>query len=113
MRIIIVENDPIFSSVLTEHLRDHGHEVYLFESISDFESVLKMMVPEVVITDLLLAGISGKELVDFYKQFECPLYVMSSVDKEDLIYFSQEVGAKGYFHKPFHSEQLMEELNRL
>lgn len=112
MRIVIVENDPVFSSVLTEHLRDCGHEVYLFESICAIESVLKALSPHVIVTDLLLTGVTAKELIDFYRQFECPLYVMSSVDKEDLHYFAREVNAQGYFHKPFHSELLIDELKR-
>ena len=113
MRIIIIENDPVFSSVLTEHLRDSGHEVYLFESICAFESVLRMLDPEVIVTDLLLSGVTAKELVDFYRQFECPIYVMSSIDQDDLTYFAEEVKAKGYFHKPFHSDLLINELLEL
>jgi DNA-binding response OmpR family regulator len=113
MKIFIIENDPVFSSLLMEHLRYANHEVYLFDSIHPFGSSHHKMEPEVILTDLMLFGVSSGELIDFYRQFSCPVYVMSSIDEDDLRYFASRIGAKSYFHKPFYSEKFIEELNEM
>jgi DNA-binding response OmpR family regulator len=112
MKIIIVENDTVFSCLLVDHLREANHEVYLFDSIHLFGSSLGIMELDIIITDLSL-GVSAGELIDFYRQFNCPIYVMSSIEEEDLHFFSSRIGAKGYFHKPFHTDKLISELNQL
>jgi DNA-binding response OmpR family regulator len=113
MKIAVVENDTVFSSILMDLLRQEGHEVYLFDSIAEFGAVLEKMEPDVIITDLMLPGVSSGELIDFYNQFVCPVYVMSSIEEEDLNYFAERINAKGYFHKPFHSFVLLQELHEI
>ena len=113
MKIVLIEDDAVLSGILLDRLRCEGYQVLHIETIHTFEPFLQMYEPDLIITDLLLSGVTAKELIDYFGQFVCPILLISSVDKEDLHYFASMVGAKRTFQKPFDPARLIEEVNNL
>ncbi len=63
MRILVVDDDRFFRELLTSVLERHGHHV---EAVTDATSALAHFQPgryEVVISDLVMAGIDGMKLM--------------------------------------------------
>jgi DNA-binding response OmpR family regulator len=110
MKIALVEDNPVISGIIKEHLIEKRHRVLHISTIHSFEVLLNVFEPDLIITDILIYGISSRELIDYYKQFNCPIFVMSSIDKDELNYFSEMIDAKAKFHKPFDPIELVQEL---
>lgn len=113
MKIVLVEDDPVLSGILLDRLKCDGYQVLHVETIHTFEPFLHMYEPDLIITDLLLSGVSARELIDYFNQFTCPVFIISTVDQEDLRYFATMVSAKKYFHKPFDPARLMYEVDSI
>jgi DNA-binding response OmpR family regulator len=111
MKIVLVEDDPVLSGILLDRLKSDGYQVLHVETIHTFEPFLHMYEPDLIITDLLLSGVSARELIDYFTQFSCPVFIISTVDQEDLNYFATMVGAKKFFQKPFDPSRLIDEVN--
>jgi DNA-binding response OmpR family regulator len=110
MKIALVEDNPVISGIIKEHLIEKRHRVLHISTIHSFEVLLNVFEPDLIITDILIYGISSRELIDYYKQFKCPIFVMSSIDKDELNYFSEMINAMAKFHKPFDPIELLQEL---
>lgn len=113
MKIALVEDNPVISGIIKEYLTERKHQVLHIDTISSFEMLINLYKPDLIITDILIYGISSRELIDFYSQFGCPLFVMSSIDVEDLIYFAQMINAKAFFHKPFDPLEMLKEVDNV
>ncbi|MBN2194737.1 MAG: response regulator [Polyangiaceae bacterium] len=64
--ILLVEDDPLVRSFATRALRRHGYRVIETECAEDAVAVLEQSAPtvELMVTDLVLPGKSGRELAD-------------------------------------------------
>ena len=49
-----------------------------------------MMIPHIY---------DSSELINLYKDNEAPVVVVSSIDKEDGLYFSKKINAQAFFSK--------------
>lgn len=113
MKIVLIEDDVVLSGILLDRLKSYGYQVLHVETIHAFEPFLRLYEPDLIITDLLLSGVTAKELIDYFSQFVCPILLISSVDQEDLNYFATMVAAKRAFQKPFDPSLLIEEVNAI
>jgi DNA-binding response OmpR family regulator len=113
MKIALVEDNPVVSGIIKQHLIEMKHQVLHIDTIHSFQRLLNLFKPDLIITDLLIYGISSRELIDYYNQFSCPLFVMSSVDEDDLTYFAKMINAKAFFHKPFDPLEMLKEIENV
>ena len=62
VKVAVVEDDPTVREAVGEYLRAHGYAVSSFGDGASARTALRETVPDVVIVDRMLPGISGDEL---------------------------------------------------
>jgi DNA-binding response OmpR family regulator len=61
--ILVVDDDPAIAALIAEVLTDEGYTVRLAYDASSALAAIAAQVPDLVLTDLLLPGMSGLELL--------------------------------------------------
>lgn len=108
LNILVIEDDPSINEVVAEHLRREGHRCVQAFSGSEGLLLCEGHCFDAVITDLMLPGATGEEVVSALAaaQPEVPLIVISAritpADKVALL----NLGASDYLTKPFDLDEL-------
>ena len=106
--VLIVDDDPELSGLLQHFLVGEGHSVSMVRSGEDAEAAARSQVPDLVILDVGLPGISGTEVCRRLKTFcSAPILFLTaaSTQVDQVIGFS--AGADDYVIKPFDAQVLM------
>lgn len=108
-RILVIEDDPRIQKALQRLFSAEGYEI---SAVTDGALALKVLQsepPQAVILDLILPGMSGRELCRAIKRScpETPVLVLSAVsDVADKVLLL-ELGADDYVTKPFSPRELL------
>lgn len=108
LNILIIEDDPSINEIVAAHLERTGHRC--IQAYSGSEGLLQFdaEAPDLVITDLMLPGACGEDVVRKVREQapHLPLIVISAritpADKVALL----KLGADDYLTKPFDLEEL-------
>ena len=106
--ILIIEDDPAINEVVCAHLERRGYRCRQAFSGTEGLMLLREERPDVVVTDLMLPGIPGEEIVRSIREAdgELPIVVISAritaADKIMLL----TAGADDYLTKPFDLDEL-------
>lgn len=109
-RMLVVDDDPVILDVLTAIAS--GFSFITVDAASDAEQALDLMnqrLPyDMVITDLVMPGLSGLDVIDAAKQRSSHTTIALVTGFGDLEEAIQAIerGAFGYIHKPFRTEEL-------
>lgn len=114
MRILIVDDDPAFSSMIAEYLRDRGHNPV---TVEDGEAMRKEMAAEdvdLVLLDLVLPKEDGVALTQYIRSnSSVGIIILSGKgDMADRV-LTLELGADDYLQKPFELRELSARINSL
>lgn len=105
-QILIVEDDPSIGNMLEEVLIQEGYSVLRAYSGSEALLVLKQNLADLVLLDLMLPGLDGRQVLSSLS-CQIPVIVISAKaemeDKIDLL----TSGAVDYVTKPFHIQELL------
>lgn len=103
--ILIVEDDIYIGNMVEEALRKNGYGVSRAYSGTEALLVIKSSVPDLVLLDLMLPGITGEEILPQIKNI--PIIVVSA--KTDIIGKVELLsgGAVDYITKPFDIRELL------
>lgn len=108
-KILIVEDDADINRLLARILKDNGYETIQAFSGTEALLLLEKYIPDLILLDLMLPGITGEELLqDIREDKSCqmPVLVISSKnslgDKVELL----QRGADDYITKPFEPEEV-------
>ncbi|HBU49296.1 MAG TPA: hypothetical protein DEB46_13385 [Myxococcales bacterium] len=115
-RILILDDEPKFSTSLQGLLEGLGHEVSLAKSVPDvLESHLEAP-PELLICDLVLPGPEPMAAVTALRAKAADLVVIAVSGFFDegpgVARFMEQSGAAGFLHKPFDFDVLLELLRK-
>lgn len=104
-KILIVEDDIYIGNMVEEALRKNGYGVSRAYSGTEALLVIKDAVPDLILLDLMLPGLSGEALLPKIKSI--PVIVVSAktdiTGKVELL----SVGAADYITKPFDIRELL------
>lgn len=104
-KILIVEDDIYIGNMVEETLRKNGYGVSRAYSGTEALLVIKDAVPDLILLDLMLPGLSGEALLPKIKSI--PVIVVSAktdiTGKVELL----SVGAADYITKPFDIRELL------
>ncbi|WP_202844452.1 response regulator [Luteimonas saliphila] len=116
-RILIIEDSPTDTAVLTQLLERHGHEVLASTSAEDGIEVCKREKPALVLMDVVLPGMNGfqatRALGRDADTKHIPVLIVSTKGMETDQAWGMRQGAKGYLVKPPREEVLIGEIDRL
>lgn len=107
-RILVVEDDSFFREVFQELLREEGYEVDSAASVAEALEKLAQREYHVVVTDLVMEGLSGLDLLSRVKQQDPAIEVIlvtGHANVETAIYALKN-GARDYLVKPINHDEL-------
>ena len=109
--ILIVEDNLSEMELISHYLREGGYTV--INAVGDKEALNKVseQKPDVIITDVVMPGMSGFELCRRLKTHpeteKVPVVICSSKDQEIDRLWGMKQGADAYITKPFTREQIL------
>jgi two-component system OmpR family response regulator len=109
MRILIVEDDPVFADGLTHTLREQGYLVECLNSGSAADQALAAAQFDLVLLDIGLPGIDGFELLSRVRQRKqkVPVLILTARDAVHDRIKGLDLGADDYLTKPFDMSELV------
>ncbi|MBC2396211.1 response regulator transcription factor [Clostridium tetanomorphum] len=112
VKILVVEDDNDINNMLTNLVRRNGYEA--IQAYSGTEAALHLKSTEfnLVLLDIMIPGMDGKELLTrIRKTMDMPVIVISArIDKTDKIEMLN-MGADDYITKPFDIDELSARIN--
>jgi two-component system KDP operon response regulator KdpE len=107
-RILIIDDEPQITRVLRASLSAQGYDV---RSANDPEEALRVFQdwpPDLVVTDLVMPGMSGVDLCRAIRSSsETPIIVLSVREHERSKVEALDAGADDYVTKPFGIQELL------
>ena len=109
--ILIVEDTPSERELMSHYLRESGYTVINAVSAQEALSKAIEQKPDVIITDVVMPGMSGFELCRSLKKHpvteKVPIIICTSKNQEIDRLWGMKQGADAYLTKPFTREQLV------
>lgn len=108
-KILITDDDLDLRELLTEAVSNWGYEVSVAEDGAEALKKLRMERFDIVITDLMMPGMDGLELLGRIKELDKDLLVImvTGYATIETAVKAIEMGAYDYIAKPFRLDELM------
>lgn len=108
-KILVVDDDKNMTLLLSEILKDLGHEVAAAHSAEEAMELIETEEYYIVISDLQLPGMSGIDLLRFVKGFNnlIQVFIMTAHSNKQRVIECLKAGATDYFEKPFNTEDII------
>lgn len=112
-RIFLVEDDRTTQLIIQTILEKEGHEVLAFDNGNKVINAISNNNPDLLITDLVMDGKEGIELIVEIKGIDAslPIIVMSS--HEDYLNMTDAFSVSATILKPVAKDNLIETINGL
>ncbi|MDX1599888.1 MAG: response regulator [Anaerolineales bacterium] len=114
-RILIVDDDPVFCSIMKELLRRHGYRSSIAYSVPEALETLRDCVPDLVLTDIMMPEVDGLTLLRYLRAdpqlSSVPTVVVSARVMEADQRAAREAGADEFIEKPFSMQRLRKTIN--
>jgi CheY-like chemotaxis protein len=102
-RILILDDSAITLEMEKAVLEDRGYKVAIASNLLEFQAQMDGFQPEIILTDLMMPDISGKDIVRVLKQDfhteKIPIILFSSKPDDELEVISEQAGADGFLSK--------------
>ncbi|MCW3082156.1 response regulator transcription factor [Segetibacter sp.] len=116
MKILVAEDEPLMLMAIEAKLRNEGFEVIGTQDGRQALKSLESIVPDLIITDILMPYTSGLELISIVKSGQnkkIPIIVLSGLGQEDTVMEAFQLGADDFITKPFNPTELSVRVKRL
>jgi CheY-like chemotaxis protein len=116
-KILLLDDSVITLEMEQAVLEERGYDVAVASNLIEFQAALDAFQPEVILTDLMMPDISGKDIVRVLKQDfhteRIPIVLFSSKPDEELAEIAEQAGADGYLSKSHGIERLGDMVDEL
>jgi twitching motility two-component system response regulator PilH len=110
-KVLLVEDNLAQLELMECYLQESGHTVVYTTDAKEALNKALQQKPDVIITDVVMPGMSGFELCRSLKNnpatASVPIVICSSKDQEIDRLWGMKQGAVAYLTKPFSREQLI------
>lgn len=108
-RILVIEDDPRIQKTLHRQFSGEGFEVHIAGTGAEGLKIARASKPDAVILDLMLPGMSGREVCRELKSAapSTPILILSAVSEVADKVLLLELGADDYITKPFSPRELL------
>lgn len=111
LRALIVEDEPAISELLAINLRHNGFEPVVCMDGEQAQRELDAVLPDIVLLDWMLPGMSGIALARQWRKAErtrqVPILLLTARSEENDKIQGLDAGADDYITKPFSTQELM------
>lgn len=107
-RILVIEDDPSISELITYHLKREGMQVLTAADGRRALEIFNANHPDLLLLDLMLPGLDGFEVCRRVRQAsDVPIIMLTAKGQEDDRVKGFECGADDYVTKPFSPKELV------
>ena len=107
-RIIVVEDEESIAMLIRHNLEAEGYRVDVYEDGFQALDAIKHEPPDLMLLDVMLPGVDGKEVCRVVRRMhDFPIIMVSARTSETDKVVGLEVGADDYVAKPFGVPELM------
>ncbi len=110
-KILVVEDDSNIEQLVTFKLKNSGYEVFTAHNGAEAIEFLKNTIVNLVITDVMMPIMNGKELVIELKKDpknkSIPIIMLTSRTLEKEVVEGFSLGVEDYIKKPFSPQELL------
>jgi len=116
-RILLIEDSPTDTAVLTRLLEKHGHRVLASASAEEGIEVCKRELPDMVLMDVVLPGMNGFQATRAITREpttkHIPVLIVSTKGMETDRAWGMRQGARDYIVKPPSEDALLARIEQL
>lgn len=113
-RILVVDDEPAIRRTLRANLAARGYDVRVVETGEEALQQAGARMPDLIILDLMLPGISGLEVCRSLRALSpVPVLVLSARGEERTKVQALDLGADDYLTKPFGMDELLARVRAL
>lgn len=106
-RVLIVDDEPAIRRFLRASLGAHGYSVHEASTGEEALQVVPAVHPDVIILDLGLPDIGGREITSHLREWsQTPIIILSVQGEESAKIAALDAGADDYLTKPFSAGEL-------
>jgi heavy metal response regulator len=115
MRLLVVEDEKKIAGFILKGLKEEGYAVDHAENGHDALSMAAVYAYDLIITDIIMPGIDGFELVRQLRKmpFQAPIMMLSAKNQIDDKIIGLDAGADDYLAKPFAFNELLARIRAL
>jgi DNA-binding response OmpR family regulator len=108
-QILIVEDETKLAQFIELELKSEGYQVKMVTNRFDGLSQARELIPDLLILDWMLPGISGLEICQQLRQTgsTVPIIILTAKDETSDRVAGLDAGADDYVVKPFSVEELL------
>ncbi len=107
LRVLVVEDEGDISGLIRIHLEGEGFLVSVSENGIDAWNRIERSLPDLVLLDLMLPGMSGLDLCKKIKaKYDVPILMVTARNTDTDAVIGLELGADDYIRKPFSPREL-------
>ncbi len=112
--ILIIDDDKMILMILKQTLTKESYRVLTAESGEDGIAMLATSHIDLVLTDYMMPGMSGIEVLTIIKQNQplLPIIILTGHGDVALTIKAIQLGAVDFIEKPIHSKELLEVIKR-
>ena len=116
-RILLIEDSPTDTAVLTQLLQRHAHEVLTASSAEEGIEVARRELPDLVLMYVVLPGMNGFQATRALSRDAAtghiPVLIVSTKGMDTDKAWGLRQGAKDYIVKPPREDELIARINEL
>ncbi|WP_240126791.1 response regulator transcription factor [Thermomonas alba] len=116
-RILLIEDSPTETAVMTQLLERNGHQVIASASAEDGIAICRREKPDLVLMDVILPGMNGfqatRTLTRDAETAHIPILIVSTKGQDTDRVWGLRQGAKDYITKPPRESDLVARINAL
>ncbi|MBI3630738.1 MAG: response regulator transcription factor [Candidatus Sungbacteria bacterium] len=110
--ILVVDDEPEIRKMLNIFLEATGHKVVESDSGKQALRVAASVKPNLIILDLGLPDMDGKEVIANLREWtQTPVVVLTARSEDDGLVEALNIGADDYMTKPFSADTLLARVN--
>jgi len=114
-RLLVVDDEKSICSTIEAALKNVGHQVEVADSGEMAITLMRKQVPDILLTDLRMDGMSGLDLLGKTREYfpSATVVIMTAYGTIDTAVSAMKNGAYDYLVKPFTPEQLEHLVERI
>jgi DNA-binding response OmpR family regulator len=101
--ILIIEDDIFILETVAHRFTENDFTVLIAKNATEADEVLQKAVPDLILLDIILPGVSGLEILQKLKADQkfksIPVVIFSNLGGEEDVKKAMELGAVDYFVK--------------